>query len=194
MHLPPDTSLAGQIAAIQEELKDLRQSGGRVYNPTTGLFVPLSSLAFGLATAEDPAYTEINAGTVSGPGGLGWFYGPPQLDVFVSGGNLLVFSAAAVQAQGNKTGFYQSWRLLGPGDTAGANLSAVPVGPSYDRALLAFDPGYGQGTQLGAGTFGVHRNLARGWYRVQTAYALSWSGTQFTIGSATNRRIAAMPF
>lgn len=160
-----------------------------------GRSVPLSSLAFGLVSAVDPAYTEIYGGNpVSGPGGLGWFYGTPQLDVRVNGGGLVVLTAARLHSQGNKTSMYQSYRLLGPTTTAGGTGAGIAVDAAYDRAIEVFDLGVGQGVDLGVGTFGVHTGLAAGWYRVQSAYALSWSGTQFTIGSATNRRLAALPF
>lgn len=159
-----------------------------------GRYVPLDQLAFGLVSATDPAYTEILGGNpVSGPGGLGWFYGSPQLDVLVNGGGLLVLTAARLHSQGNKTSMYQSYRLIGP-SAAPSATGAVPVDAAYDRAIEVFDLGVGQGVDLGVGSFGVHTGLAAGWYRVQTAYALSWSGTQFTIGSATNRRVAALPF
>lgn len=194
MHLPPDTSLAARLAEAERDLADLRQSGGRVYNPATGAFVPLSSLAFGLVAASDASSTQIDGGVPGAPGALGWYYGSPSLDVFVNGGGLLVFTAASITAQGNKASMYQSYRLLGPGTAAGGNLGAVPAGPAYDRAVEAFDPGYAQGTGLGAGTFGVHTGLTRGWYRVQSAYALTFSGGAATYGDARNRRIAAMPF
>lgn len=158
-----------------------------------GRYVPLSSLAFGLITAADLATTALDSGTPAGPGGAGWFYGTPQLDVYVTGGNLLVLTAAALHAQGNKCGMYQSYRLLGP--TAEASASgAVHTGPSYDRAVMTFDPGVGQGTDIGAGSFGVHGGLPVGWYRVQSAYATSFSGGMYTLGTAANRRLAAMPF
>lgn len=159
-----------------------------------GRYVPLSSLAFGLVGAADLGYTELNGGNPApAPGGVGWVYGTPQLDVYVTGGNLLVLTAAELHAQGNKCGMYQSYRLLGPALAQGGG-GAVTVAPAYDRAVQVFDPGYGQGTTLGAGTFGVHSGLAAGWYTVQSAYAISFSGGMFTYGSAINRRLAAMPF
>lgn len=157
-----------------------------------GRSVPLSSLAFGLVTAVDLATTDLYVGTAPGAGSLGWFYGTPQLDVYVSGGGLVVLSAAQIYAQGNKCGMYQSYRLLGP--TVAAGGGAVLVGPATDRSVSAFDPGYGQGTQLSAGTFGVHTGLAKGWYTVQSAYYLAYSGGSVTDGTATNRRLAALPF
>ena len=160
-----------------------------------GRSVPLSSLAFGLVSAVDPTYTELYGGNpVSGPGSLGWVYGTPQLDVYVSGGGLVVLTAARLHSQGNKTSMYQSYRLLGPTATAGDPAAPVAVAAATDRAIEAFDLGAGQGVDLGVGSFGVHTGLAAGYYRVQSAYFLSWSGTQFTIGSATNRRVAALPF
>lgn len=159
-----------------------------------GRYVPLDQLAFGLVPASDLGYTELNGGNpAAAPGGVGWIYGTPSLDVYVTGGNLLVLSAAELHAQGNKCGMYQSYRLLGP-TTEASGAGAVAVAPAYDRALQVFDPGYGQGTTLGAATFGTHTGLAIGWYRVQSAYAISFSGGMFTYGSAINRRIAAMPF
>lgn len=159
-----------------------------------GRYVPLSSLAFGLVSATDLPAVQLDGGNPpAGPGGVGWIYGGPQLDVFVAGGNLLVLTAGALHAQGNKCGMYQSYRLLGP--TAAPSIDgAVAVAPAYDRAVLAFDPGYAQGTDIGAASFGTHTGLAIGWYRVQSAYAISFSGGMYTVGIATNRRLAVMPF
>jgi hypothetical protein len=193
----PSHSLEQRLIDVEAALRSLLAGNwterASVVN-AAGAWVPLSQLAFGLVSAADLGYTELNGGNPApAPGGVGWIYGTPQLDVLVNGGSLLVFTAGQLHAQGNKCGMYQSYRLLGPtAEPSAAGPQAV--GPSYDRAVEAFDPGYGQGTDVGAGTFGSHTGLAPGYYRVQSAYAISFSGGMFTYGSAVNRRIAALPF
>lgn len=192
-----ETSLEARIKELENQVRSLTAGNwterASVVN-AAGRYVPLSSLAFGMVTASDLALFEMNGGNPApAPGGVGWYYGNPQLNVYVSGGGLLVHTAGALHAQGNKTGTYQSYRLLGPTAEAGG-AAGVAVAPAYDRAVLVFDPGVGQGSDLGAGTFGVHTGLAAGWYMVQSAYAMSFSGGMFTYGSASNRRIAALPF
>lgn len=193
----PATSLEYRIEQLEAGLRSLMAGNwtdlASVVN-AAGRAVPLSSLAFGLVGATDLGYTELNGGNPApAPGGVGWAYGSPSLDVRVNGGGLVVLTAGALHAQGNKCAMYQSYRLLGPGAVAGGS-GVVALGPAYDRAVEVFDPGYGQGTDVGAGTFGVHTGLAAGWYRVESAYAISFSGGMFTYGSAQNRRIAALPF
>lgn len=193
----PAASLEHRIEQLEAGLRSLLAGNltdrASVVN-AAGRAVPLSSLAFGLVSATDLGYTELNGGNPApAPGGVGWIYGNPTLDVLVNGGALLVFTAGQLHAQGNKCGMYQSYRLLGPTATAGA-AAAEAVSPAYDRAVEVFDPGYAQGTDVGAGTFGSHTGLAAGWYRVQSAYAISFSGGMFTYGSAINRRIAALPY
>lgn len=192
-----ETSLEARIEQLEAFARSI--SAGNLTDLASvvnaaGRYVPLSSLAFGLVGATDTGLVELNGGNpASGVGDTGWSYGTPTVNVYVTGGNLLVLAASSVHAQGNKTGMNHSYRLLGPTATAGA-AAGVAALPAYDRAVFVFDAGFGQGTDIGAATFGLHSGLAAGWYQVQSAYSLYWSGGMFTYGFAKNRRVAAMPF
>lgn len=159
----------------------------------SGRYVPLSSLAFGMVTAVDTGLTEIY-GTANTAGGAGWFTGTPRADVYVSGGGLLVLTGAALTAAGNKCSMFQSYRLLGPTAEA-SGAGAVNTSPAYDRAIEVQHSHGGQDQRGAQGTFGVHTGLAIGWYRIESAYAITYSGTAASpYGSAQNRRVAALPF
>jgi hypothetical protein len=195
----PAGSLEQRLTDVEAGLRSLMTGNwterASVVN-AEGLAVPLSQLAFGMAASTDLGLTEINVGIPGGPGSAGWFYGTPRLDVLVNGGRLLVLTAAALVASGNKASMFQSYRLIGPTVTAGAVTTVMPVavGPAYDRAVEVQHSHSGMDQRGAAGTFGLHTGLAPGWYRIESAYAMSYSGGMPTYGSATNRRIAALPY
>jgi hypothetical protein len=192
----PPGSLEQRLTDLEAGLRSLLTGNwterASVVN-AAGRWVPLSSLAFGMVTAADLGLTTVD-GVASTVGSAGWFYGSPVADVYVNGGGLLVFTAGALSASGNKCSMYQSYRLLGPTATAGA-AAGVAVGPAQDRAIEVQHSHSGQDQRAAAGTFGVHTGLAAGWYRIESAYMIAYSSSALTpSGGARNRRLAALPF
>jgi hypothetical protein len=202
--IPTVDSLAAEIQRMQRQIRDLAVGNplnrGAVQN-ASGLYVPLSSLAFGQATAVDPARLEMGT-TSTGPGFLGWYSGGPYVNVLVMGGKLRVDLAAALTAQGNKCSTFVSYALLGPGPTdvppgpgTWTTRGELLVEPAQDRAIEIQHNGSGMDQRAAMGTFGLHTGLTPGWYTVDLRYALAFSGTTGgPYGSVQNRRVAATPY
>lgn len=203
MHLPPDTSTAARIAEIERQLADLRQTGSRVYNSSTGLFVPLSSLAFGQVTALRAGVGVVSltgVAATSKPGSTlvlaDWTIGAPEVDVLVTGGRLRVDWASLLAVTGSSARMVMSTTLIytGPPDAPGTMSTSV-VPPEYYRSLFPFAAGSNNAAMINAGTFSFHTGLTPGWYKVRSAFALAYeSTTAAPLGSADNPRIGATPY
>jgi hypothetical protein len=130
-------------------------------------------------------------GVTGTAGGVDWTYGGPSVDLLVTGGRIEVKVGASFEVYGNKCSLFAGYRVRGPVVTADLLPGAVAVAPSYEASAELQDDGVGM-NQLGAfATFDVVTGLAVGWYRVEEAYALSYSGTTGApYGIATYRRIA----
>lgn len=130
-------------------------------------------------------------GVASAAGTVAWTYGGPSVDLLVTGGRLLVQVAASLEVYGNKCVLYAGYRVSGPAASADLLPGPVAAAPSYEASAQLQDDGVGM-NQLGAfATFDVVTGLAVGWYRVEEAYALAYSGTTGApYGIATYRRIA----
>lgn len=196
MSSPEVASLVRELANIRRELRDLA-IGNPLNNAevvdASGNSVTLSQLAFGSVPGTILDAAVLYNATPASPGGVGWFAWGPDVWVRVTGGKLRVDVAAALVAQGNKASTYMSYALYGPAETSGGT-AALHTEPAYDRSVELFDPGYGQGLRLAAGTFGLHTGLTPGWYRVAAQYAMSFSGGVHTYGEVSNRRVLATPF
>lgn len=130
-------------------------------------------------------------GVASSVGSVAWTYGGPSVDLLVTGGRIRIDVAASLEVYGNKCSLFAGYRVNGPVVTADLLPGAVAVAPSYEASAQLQDDGVGM-NQLGAfSTFDVVSGLAVGWYRVEEAYALAYSGTTGApYGIATYRRIA----
>lgn len=195
---PEIASLTRWLGELSKQVRDLAIGNplnhAEVVN-AAGRAVLISQLAFGSVAATDVAQVDLNGGNPApAPGGAGWFGWGPAVWVYVTGGKLRVDVAAALHAQGNKTSTYLSYGVYGPTPTAAGAVGPLVTPPAYDRSVMVFDPGVGQGQDLAAGTFGLHSDLAPGWYYVQAQYAMAWSGGMFTYGNARDRRLLATPF
>jgi hypothetical protein len=198
MPAPSSFSLEQQLADLREEVRSL--SSGNPANRTSvtnaeGRFVELPALAFGQAAAADNGLVELWGVANAGPGSAGWAVGLPAVWVRVTGGRLRVDVAGALSASGNKCSAFLSYRVSGPAETQGGATPVVAVPPAYDRSVEVQHSHSGQDQRAAASTFGLHEGLAEGWYRVETMYALSYSGSSLTpYGSFQNRRLAATPY
>jgi hypothetical protein len=134
-------------------------------------------------------------GTASTVGGVGWnTTAGPNVDLFSVGGRFRVDVGASFEVYGNKCSLFAGFQVRGPVlDPGVEDLAAAPIvrAPSYEASASLQDDGVGM-NQLGAfSTFDVVTGLEVGWYRVQTAYALSYSSTTGApYGIATYRRLA----
>lgn len=198
MHNPPDTSIAAQLADLREQIRDVRAVASSVVDPTTGISVPLSTLAFGRDAVSA-------AGTVTlTTNDNAWQPDPDALTVWAEAfaGELLVTVAAKLVVAGNKATMAMSSELYGP-TTARGFLTARPTGPapsvvatpSNDRALSVLMDNTGQSQSLGGSYAFLHAGLAPGWYRVRPLYQLSGAVGQPNgiSGTATGRTVIADP-
>jgi hypothetical protein len=150
-----------------------------------------------VAAANPDAVTLTGtAGTV---GSLPWdVTSGPSVDLYVTGGRLLVQVAASFEVYGNKCSLFAGYRVAGPAplvdpatgipDFTGA---PVTVAPTLEKSAQLQDDGTGM-NQLGAfATFDLVTGLAPGWYRIVEAYDLAYSATTGApYGIATFRRLA----
>jgi hypothetical protein len=180
-----DNSLEGRIKALEDAVTSL-----------------LGSAAVGGTTVAAPVDGALTlTGTAGAPGSVAWnTTAGPTVDLYVTGGRLLVQVGASFEVYGNRCSLYAGYRVLGPVTVAtdpltGADQLAtagVARDPDYARAAELQDDGTGM-NQLGAfSTFDLVTGLAPGWYRITEAYALTYSGTvDAPYGIATDRRLAA---
>ncbi len=199
MHLPPDTSMAARLAEIERQMADLRQTGSRIYDPATGAFVPLSSLAFGQVMAlEAGVGAESRTGPAGSAGSTPFTAGTPgpQVDVLVRGGRLRVDWASLLAAAGNTTTMVYSYSVtyIGPPDAPNTASTQV-VAPDYYRAVTVRD-NQNIGAVASFGSFAFHTGLTPGWYRVRGMYQLVYGSTPGAgpAGSADNPRLGATPY
>jgi hypothetical protein len=175
-----DNSLEGRIRDLEDSVRALTATAA----------------VGGTTVADSNAAAVTLTGVAGAVGGVEWQYAL-QADLMVTGGRLLVNTAASFEVYGNKCSLYVGYRILGPAPVDSVSgvpdwtAPAVARAPSYEKSAQLQDDGVGM-NQLGAfGTFDLVTGLAIGWYRVQQAYALSYSGTTGApYGIATARRLA----
>ena len=202
MHLPPDTSLAAKVAELERQVADLRQTGSRVYDPTTGTFVALSSLAFGQVVAENAVVGAVNLTSVASTASPSatdpnnWTYIAPTLDVYVGSGRMRVDFAAVLACNANTTAIPEidmSYRALYRGPVNDGSVNTLAVSPSRYRCIKLVNYA-GSAQVLSYGSFGFHAGLTPGWYRVQPAFFLIYaSAPTVVLASADYPRIAVTP-
>lgn len=164
-----------------------------------GLERTVRSLLAGAATAgtataaETPGPVTVT-GTASTVGSVPWDATQgPAVDLLVTGARIRVDVAASLEVYGNKASLFIGAQVAGPAVDQALLDDTTPVvrAPDYSRAASLQDDGVGM-NQLGAfGTFDLVTGLEPGWYRVRTAYALTYSSTTGApYGIATARRVS----
>lgn len=193
-----DNSPEARIADLEAQVRSLRATNLTDLASVTdaaGRSVALSQLAFGQVAAADSGTVELWGVANAGAGGVAWQIGSPSVWVRVTGGRLRVDVGGALTASGNKCSTFYSYRVVGPVAASGDAGGAVAAAPAYDRAVEVQHSGTGLDQRAAASTFALHTGLASGWYLVESAYALSYSGSPSTpYGSVSNRRLAVTPY
>lgn len=188
----PDTSTEGLLRDLIAQVRALRTNllEAASVQKVTGEYVTMAALAFGIAAAVGP---DVSRNTNS----LSWIAGDPQVDVLVTGGALRVDVAAQIVVGGLNLQMAMGYRLLGPGPSAGGDLSDYGVRPAdVSRAVYMVSKGNAAAYEMSAGRPDLVTGLAPGWYRVQSMYRLAGETNTAgdTFGSALAPTIFAQPF
>jgi hypothetical protein len=203
-----DGTLERRIADLEAQVRSMRATNltdlASVVD-ASGNSVPLSGLAFGQVSAENPAVGAVSLTSTANVATSGqdtdpmaWTYlASPILDVLVKGGRMRVDWAAVLAANANQTAspeISMSYQVLFRGPSNDGTVNTRVVNPSRYRCIKIVN--YGASPRVESyGTFAFHTGLAPGWYRVQTGFYLAYQSSTTTVTcSADYPRLAATPF